>query len=71
MDSHTTTSGAASTLKKYTPQNIPVATKDDTSIEGKSTSWSQLAKNLREQQTLKEKIAMLKEKRRQNRNKKK
>ena len=71
MDSHTTTNGATSTLKNYRPQNTPVATKDDTLIDGRSTSWSQLAKNLGEQQTLKEKIAMLKEKRRQNRNKKK
>ena len=41
----------------------------NTSIDGTSTSWSHLAKHSREQQTLKENIAIRKEKRSQNRNK--
>ena len=71
MAYHTTTSAPACLLKTNRPQITPVTTKGSTSMNAKSTNWSQLAKNLREQQTLKEKIAMLKEKRKQNRNKKK
>jgi hypothetical protein len=71
MHSNTTTTVSDFKSEKSQQQHSPGTTIIHTSIADSSSSLSQFAQHLREQQDLKEKIVMLKQKRREKRNIKK